>query len=170
MMQALSHQHDEKRDCRPAHSFDQSSHGSFVQSPLPANDRGELVNHHRDNSARKIRGSSARPLAYTITNKELRDRSKKAMRDFAGEGPGAAKRIADALECSDKTAQNYLDGRNCPGGVHDARAMHAIPHYAAMKLELAAMEASLDPRLQQKMVEFHRFMSMYGEKLFGGGE
>lgn len=126
--------------------------------------------HDRDNNARNSRGNSARPLAYTITQKEYCKRTSDAFRAFAGDGPGAAKRIAEALECSDKTAQNYLDGRNAPGGIHDSRALHAIPHYAAMKREIAAMEMDHDPRLQAKFNEFVKYVLDYGEKSFGGGK
>lgn len=121
---------------------------------------------NRDYLARNIRGRSARPLAFTMTQKELYKLSAAAFRAFAGAGPGAATKIADAIECSKKTAQNYLDGRNAPGPIHDARALYAIPHYAAMKREIAQMETTLDPRLQAKLVEVARLVQEHGHMLF----
>lgn len=130
--------------------------------------------YNRDHNGRPLRSDArniqtrARPLAYSITHLELAERSKRAFRDFAGEGSQAASTVAEALECSKATAKNYLNGRNVPSGVHDLRALHAIPHYAAMKRELAAMEMDHDPRLQAKFNEFVKYVLDYGEKTFDG--
>ena len=78
------------------------------------------------------------------------------MREHVGNSPGGAKRLAADLECGEATAKNYLEGRNAPGGILDLRAMHAIPAYAALKREIAAMEMDLDPRVQAKMMELYR--------------
>lgn len=80
-----------------------------------------------------------------------------AMRDHVGGSrPGGAKVIAEDCECSEKTAQNWLDGKAAPSGILDLRAMHAIPAYDALKREIAALERNLDPRLQAKYQELHR--------------
>lgn len=143
---------------------------SFLPPSLPSHLEAKTVPHDRDNNARNIRGSSARPLAYTITQKEYRERSARAFRDFAGDSPGAAKKVAAALECSEKTAQNYLDARNAPGPIHDSRALYAVPHYAAMKRELAAMEMDHDPRLQAKFNELIKYIFDYGDIRQNGGK
>lgn len=128
------------------------------------------MHHSRERNARNIRAESTRPLAYTITHRDLLKRSSAAFREFVGPRPGGAKIVADVLDCSDRTAQNYLDGRNLPGGIHDLRALHAVPPYAAMKREIAAMETAIDPRLQAKLSEFARAMALYGDNLFGHDE
>lgn len=132
---------------------------------VPSPHGGIGMDHDREKFARNVRGGTSRPLAYTITQREFLARSKQAFREFAGSGPGAAKRVADALQCSDKTAHNYIEGRNAPGGIHDLRAMHAIPPYAAMKREIAAIEGGLDPRVLAKVLEFAEFVREHGPAL-----
>lgn len=152
-------------------SFDQSSvHASSSVLPSQEGHLGQTMSYPRENNARNMRGGNGRCRAFTITQKELYQAYAKAFRAFAGNGPGAAKKIADVLECSNKTAQNYLDGRNAPGPIHDLRALNAIPHYEAMKRELAALERDIDPRLQAKLVEFARMVQQHGHTLFEGPE
>lgn len=118
--------------------------------------------HDRERNARNVRGSSARPLAYTISQGDWLKRVSKVMRAHTGDRPGAAKVLADEVQCSEKTTQNWLDGRNAPTGVLDLRCMHAIPGYAALKREIAAMESDLDPRVQAKLSELAQLISQYG--------
>jgi hypothetical protein len=131
-------------------------------STLPNHLEGKSVSHDRERSARNIRGSSARPLAYSISQGDWLKRVSKVMREHTGNRPGAAKALADEIECSEKTTQNWLDGRNAPQGILDLRCMHAIPGYAALKRELADMELNLDPRVQAKMQELAQLVMKYG--------
>lgn len=96
------------------------------------------------------------PPAFRITQKEYLKLVSNSMWDYAGKSPGAAKRIADKVECSDKTAQSWLDGKATPRGILCSRAMARVHTYAALKRKLAAQEASLDPRVQATIQELHR--------------
>jgi hypothetical protein len=99
---------------------------------------------------------NGRPRAFHLTQAEWRGLSSNAWRQFAGNRPGAAKFIAEVIECSPKTAQSWLDGESTPAGLLDMRAMNRNPVYAALKREIAGMESDMDPRLQAKYQELHR--------------
>jgi hypothetical protein len=119
---------------------------------------------NRDGSADKYSGQNAgnfsanigRPRAFHLTQSQWRKMSSDSWRAFAGNRPGAAKFIAEEVECSPKTAQSWLDGESTPAGILDMRAMAKNPIYAALKREIAGMESTMDPRLQAKYAELHR--------------
>lgn len=104
------------------------------------------------------------PPAFRITHKEYLRLVANAMWQEAGKAPGAAKRIAEKVECNDKTAQSWLDGKTTPANILEVRAMSRLPIYAALKRKLAAQESSLDPRVQQTIQELHRLqLELAGE-------
>lgn len=105
--------------------------------------------------------------AFSITQLELTERVQRVMREFAGNENAVAK-VSMALQCSTGTAKNYLEGRTTPQGIHDARAMAAIPGYFSMKAELAGLQMALDPRHQAKLVAFMRFCQTEADSIFGG--
>jgi hypothetical protein len=112
---------------------------------------------HREKIAGNILpDSDGNVLAFKITHREYLNRVAEAMRAEAGSGPGAAKKIAEKIECSDKTTRSWLEGKTAPSGIYDCRAMNRLPAYAALKREIAAMETNIDPRLQAKYQELHR--------------
>lgn len=96
-----------------------------------------------------------KPRAFRLTQREWRSLSSEAFRSHVGDRPGGAQAIAYEVECSPKTAQSWLDGESTPAGLLDLRAMNKIPAYAALKREVAALEVTLDPRLQAKYQELH---------------
>lgn len=108
--------------------------------------------------------------AFEITHGDYLERVRDAMRNEAGDRPGAAKYIAAKVECSPKTAQSWLDGETAPSGLLCSRAMNRIPAYAALKLEIAAMEIDLDPRIQAKYQELHALMLAIAGGPRGGGQ
>lgn len=118
----------------------------------------------RERSAGKYEGlnggnfpaKDGRPPAFSITQKEWLTRSSAAMRAFVGRRPGGAKLISEAVECSPKTAQSWLDGDTAPSGILDKRAMNAIPDYAALCCELSAMSVTVNPRLLAKYREIEK--------------
>ncbi len=132
---------------------------AFASSLSRESLRGQTVTHDRRNIARNDRreiGRNIRCEAFTITQAEYTRRVAEAMHADAGPGPGKAKRIATLVECNEKTAQNWLDGKTTPANILDRRALNRLPSYAALAREIAAMESDLDPRLQAKYQELHR--------------
>jgi len=117
---------------------------------------------NRDKDAGKFSANNGRPRAFRVTQREWRLLSSAAFREHVGDRPGGAKVISEAIECSPKTAQSWLDGESTPAGILDLRAMSAVPAYAALKREIAAMEMGLDPRLQAKYQELHRLTLQLG--------
>jgi len=117
---------------------------------------------NRDKDAGNFSAETGRPRAFRITQSEWRKMSSSAFRQHVGDRPGAAKALAEDCECSPKTAQSWLDGESTPAGILDLRAMSAVPVYAALKREIAAMEMGLDPRLQAKYQELHRLTLQLG--------
>lgn len=112
---------------------------------------------HRERISGNILSGFARDCpAFEITHGDWLKRSSRAFRDHVGDGPGGAKKLASALECSDKTTKSWLDGKTAPSGILNLRAMNRIPAYAALQREIAAMQSDMDPRLQSKIAELHR--------------
>ncbi len=120
------------------------------------------MSHPRVYNPRKDRAGNGRSLAYSITHGDWLKAVQKVMREHVGEGPGGAKKLAELLECSPRTAENYLLGRTTPAGVMDLRCLNAIPGYAALKRELAEMEMNLDPRVQAKLQELAQLVMRHG--------
>lgn len=115
------------------------------------------MNTNRRKSAGNYPANDTRDIpAFSITHGDYLKLVRGAMRQEAGDRPGAAKFIAARIECSPKTAQSWLDGETAPSGILDCRAMNRLPAYAALKREIAAMETDMDPRLQAKYQELHR--------------
>ena len=104
--------------------------------------------------------------AFNITQMELTERVQAVMRDFAG-NENAISKVANALQCSDGTAKNYLEGKTTPQGIYDARALAVIPGYLSLKAELAGLEMALDPKHQVKMQEFMRYCQQAADQIFG---
>lgn len=126
-------------------------------APSRESAEGISMPQNRERVSRNNRRQSGRNVrAYTITQLEYQARVQGAMREYVGPGPGGAKKIASEIECNEKTAQNWLDGKTTPSGILDLRAMNAIPTYAALKREIAGMETDMDPRVQAKLHELYR--------------
>lgn len=120
---------------------------------------------YRENTAGAFRSNITRDIpAFEITQGDWLRASQKAFRANTGDRPGAAKELAQLLECSDKTTRSWLAGETAPSGILDLRAMARIPEYAALKRKLAAQEAALDPRVQATIHELHALtLALAGE-------
>lgn len=127
---------------------------------------GKNIPAYRDNN---ISAGNHKDLpAFSITQHVLTEKSQAIMKDFVGNDPGAAKKLARELGCSIGTAKNYLEGRTTPSGIHDIRAMAVIPGWFSHKAEMAGVEMVLDPDRQAKMAAFLRYAQIEAEKIFGG--
>lgn len=112
--------------------------------------------HNRERIAGNFRSKDTRNIpAFEITQGDYLRQVSSAFREHTGDRPGAAKALAEEIECSDKTTRSWLAGETAPSGILDLRAMARIPAYAALKRKLAAQEAALDPRVQQTIQDLH---------------
>jgi hypothetical protein len=114
------------------------------------------MRHSEKAAGNNLSADNGRPRAFRITQRDWRMLSSRAFREHTGDRSGAAKALADEIECSPKTAQSWLDGESTPAGILDLRAMSRIPAYAALKREIAQLETDMDPRLQAKLMELHQ--------------
>jgi hypothetical protein len=121
---------------------------------------------HHNNISAKIRKDLP---AFNITQHELTAKVQAVMRDFAG-NENAISKLSSALQCSDGTAKNYLEGKTTPQGIYDSRAMAVIPGYLSLKAELAGLEMALDPKHQAKMAEFMRYCQITADQIFGSAQ
>lgn len=153
-----SSQSSEPASAKASSAFQATIAKSSLVRPLGSNN-------HEDNAMLQNRGAIARNFlskdtrnvpAFSITHGDWLKRVSQAMREDVGDRPGAAKELASRLECSEKTAQSWLDGRTAPAGILDLRAMNRVPAYAALKRQIAAMEMDCDPRVQAKLMELYR--------------
>lgn len=82
------------------------------------------------------------------------DQSSAAMRAHVGNDKHAAKRLGRILECSPRTAENYLLGRTSPAGIYFLRAYASIPEFTAEVRRLTGMQASQDPAFERDLAMF----------------
>ncbi len=57
--------------------------------------------------------------------------------------------VQEAINCNERTAENYLAGKCAPNAVYLLRLLASVPAFAAEVRRLTAMEADLDPRFQR---------------------
>jgi len=97
-----------------------------------------------------IRGRDTRVLpAFNITQGDWLKQSQAAMQAFVGTDRSGAKKISNVLDCSPRTAENYLQGRTAPSGIHFLRALACIPEFEAEVRRLSAMESDMDPEFDR---------------------
>lgn len=134
-------------------SADHALKGHAVQ---PANMGGQTAREFRGDKLGSFRGQRAKPLAFGITQLEWSERSSEAMRTHVGDDRHAAKKLSTILECSPRTAENFLLGRTTPSGIHFLRAYASIPEFTAEVRRLTRMEQSMDPLFEQAAMAFLR--------------
>jgi hypothetical protein len=115
-------------------------------APIARRDRGDA---RRNNC-----GKSGKPLAFGLTQKDWSDTSSAAMRSHVGDDRHAAKRLGNILECSPRTAENFLLGRTTPSGIHFLRAYAMIPEFTAEVRRLTGMQSSQDPTFERDLANF----------------
>lgn len=126
-------------------------------------------------SARRVRGDTrlnnhaadVKPLAFGLTQKDWSDTASKAMRDHVGDDRHAAKRLGNILECSPRTAENFLLGRTTPSGIHFLRAYAMIPEFTAEVRRLTGMAQSMDPAFERDLAQFLTRASSHLDKTRG---
>lgn len=113
------------------------------------------------------RVETAKPLAFSLTHGQLADAASSAFKQEVGDDAHSAKRLSRILECSWRSAENYLQGRTVPNSIHMLRAYAAIPSFAAEVRRLTSMERSLDPEFERDLSEFMQRASTYLDRRRG---
>lgn len=108
----------------------------------------------RGNARGNFRGENVKPLAFELTQKGWSDTASAAMRAHVGDDRHAAKRLGNILECSPRTAENFLLGRTTPSGIHFLRAYAMIPEFTAEVRRLTGMAQSMDPTFERDLAVF----------------
>jgi len=101
---------------------------------------------------------------FALSRGEWGDIATKAFREEVGDDAHSAKRLSRILECSWRTAENYLQGRTVPDPIHTLRAYAMIPAFAAEVRRLTGMEQSLDPEFERDLSEFLQRASKHLER------
>lgn len=144
--------------------------GSSAQTPHNTNENQarnageEAPRQFRGDTRGNFRGDSRKGLAFELTQLSWQERASAAMRAHVGEDRHAAKKLSHLLECSPRTAENFLLGRTAPSGIHLLRAMAVITEFAAEVRRLTGMEASLDPLFGRDLAQFMTRASAYLDK------
>lgn len=147
----------------PLHAEAATSHGDFstngsYQSPVTRQHNGEGQMHSstgtvarkfRGDKRGKLRGEQGSNLAFGLTQLEWNEISAEAMRRHVGNDRSGAKLIADRLECSPRTAENYLQAKTAPSGIHFLRALAVIPEFQAEVRRISQMQTDMDPELER---------------------
>lgn len=115
---------------------------------------GEHARRFRGDPRRNCNVQNAKPLAFGVTQLEWNELASNAMRAHVGDDRHATKRLSHILECSPRTAENYLLGRTTPSGIYFLRAYAMIPEFTAEIRRLTGMEASLDPAFERDLASF----------------
>jgi len=95
--------------------------------------------------------SAAAAPILTMGQNELTRAISGALQSAFGDERDAAKRVAIIANTNDRTAENWLLGRNAPDVLHLLRLAAQIPELQAVVRQLAAMEADMDPELDRAL-------------------
>lgn len=113
---------------------------------------GNKLNNSNGPYARQVRVPDTRTIpAYELTQGDWLKISADAMKRHVQGFESEAKRLADILKCSPRTAENYLQARTAPSGLHLLRALASIPEFEAEVRRISAMETNSDPHLERAM-------------------
>ena len=110
---------------------------------------GTIARKFRGDTRGKLRGEQGSNGAFGLTQLEWNEISAEAMRRHVGNDRSGAKLLADRLECSPRTAENYLQAKTAPSGIHFLRALSVIPEFQAEVRRIASMHTDMDPELER---------------------
>lgn len=110
-------------------------------------------------SARRSDSMSSAP-ALSMTQRDGERVVAHALQTAFGFGRRAARALADAANCNDRTALGWLTGESTPGFVHTLRLIATVPAFAGEVRRLTGMHADMDPAFQR---DFIRLVQTYGD-------
>lgn len=123
-----------------------SKHQQFPTS-APRNFRGRATGN--------FRGQCPQPLSFDVTQNEWNKLSGGAIKAFMASEDLTAKEVAELLGCSDRTIDNYVEGKCSPAGLYHLRALTVIPEYAAEVMRVAGLTET-DPEFERAQMDLVR--------------
>jgi hypothetical protein len=109
--------------------------------------------------------SSVLPV-FEITSDDWNDISADCMRQHMREEDLSLKELAGEIGCNVRTAENYVQGRNSPGGINMLRCLATNPIFRGQGARVTGMAGDLDPRAMHQamkvMQEASRFLDAMG--------
>lgn len=129
-------------------NFEGNSRGAIAANFRGLNDsniRGDDRPNFRGGSPNNFRGSHTRVPCFELNTYDWNKLSADAFRDFMRQEDLTIKELAQLIGCNDRTAENYVSGRNSPRDLHFLRALAAIPTFEALVRKVAALAGDIDP-------------------------
>jgi transcriptional regulator with XRE-family HTH domain len=144
-------------------SFGKSA-GTFTgktQGIPDRNLRGAADGNIRVHPTRLFRGPAARPEyqrvpAFELTQAEWTEIIAEAIRAYMREENLSVKELARDIGCNDRTAENYVQGRTAPAGLHLLRCIAVIPSVEAEVRRISAMAGDCQPGADRAAMELMR--------------
>lgn len=106
----------------------------------------------------RLAGKLSAAIALTLTQRDAERAVARTLQSVFGYGRRAAKAIADAANCNEKTALGWVEERGAPGFVHTLRLIAAVPEFAAEIRRLTGLQADMDPGFER---DLQRLMQTY---------
>jgi hypothetical protein len=140
--------------------------GSNARGALTGNFQGSSGRNFRGSDTRMFRGGGfRRPLTrhpvFELTTDDWNEISSDAMRQHMQEDDLTLKELAQEIGCNDRTAENYVQGRNAPAGINFLRCIATNPIFAAKVREVTGMAGDLDPRAMHQAMKVMREASLF---------
>ena len=134
------------------------------QGPNTRTIRPEDENSFRVPPARKFSGDSrnifrgvdTRAPAFAMTTAQWNRASSGAIAAHMRDTGLTLKEVAQKIGCSDRTAENYVQGRTSPAGLHFLRCIAVIPEFEAEVRRVTSMMMDFDPRAHHAALELVR--------------
>ena len=136
-----------------AHQSGSAAIGSTVSRHQ--NVPGSVPRNFRGRSTGNFRGQSPHPLSFDVTQNEWNHLSGAAIKAFMASEDLTAKEVAELLGCSDRTIDNYVEGKCSPAGLYHLRALTVIPEYAAEVMRVAGLTET-DPEFERAQMDLVR--------------
>jgi transcriptional regulator with XRE-family HTH domain len=113
-----------------------------------------------------FRGELKRAPAFELTTHDWNALSAEAISEFMRCEDLSLKELGRLIGCSDRTVENYLNGRTAPQGVHFLRCFAVIPTFEALVKDVCDKAGGIDPRALHRAAklaqEATRFLSALG--------
>ena len=124
----------------------------------------------RQQDPRNLRVTNTRAPCFEITANDWVRICQDALRAYMESESITEKELAQRIGCTDRTVENYTQGRCAPSGLNLLRCLATIPHLAAQADRLTGLEADLDPEAERARNDLIRAAWKFAEITNGASE